>query len=231
MRLDKFLSNAGIGSRKEVRFLIREGRVKVENLIIKDPSFEVKENQKIYFDNKEVVPYHNVYIVMNKPSGFTSSKSEYERNIFEFINHPYLKKLHIVGRLDKDVEGLLILTNDGEFTHKVISPKSGIEKEYLVEIEGKLTNEMIELAKRGIRLKNGIRFAPAKIKELNEGIISITVTEGKFHEVKLIIRVIGLKHKKIKRIRIGKLRLDDFKLLPGEWIEVPFEKVRLTLEK
>ncbi|MDK2886411.1 MAG: rRNA pseudouridine516 synthase, partial [Thermosipho sp. (in: thermotogales)] len=102
MRLDRFLSNAGIGSRKEVKYIIKEKRVKVDNEIVVDPSFEVKENQKVFLDGQEVIPYHNVYIVMNKPAGFTSSKSEFERNVFEFINHPYLKKLHIVGRLDKD---------------------------------------------------------------------------------------------------------------------------------
>ena len=231
MRLDKFLSNAGVGSRKEVKYIIKEGRVLVDNEIVKDPSLEVGKNQKIFLDGKEITPYHNVYIVMNKPAGFTSSKSEFERNVFEFINHPYLKKLHIVGRLDKDVEGLLIITNDGDFTHKIISPKSKIEKEYLVEIIGTLTEEMVKIAEAGIKLKNGTKFAPAKIKKINEEVISITITEGKFHEIKLITTVIGLKYKKIKRIRIGKLKLSDFNLSPGEWIEVPFEKVRLAMEK
>lgn len=230
MRLDRFLSNAGIGSRKEVKYIIKEKRVMVDNEIVVDPSYEVKENQKVYLDGKEISPYHNVYIVMNKPAGFTSSKSEFERNVFEFINHPYLKKLHIVGRLDKDVEGLLIITNDGEFTHKIISPKSKIEKEYIVEVEGILKKEMIELAEKGIELKNGTKFAPAKIKLINEGVISIVITEGKFHEVKLITSFIGLKYKKIKRIRIGKLKLSDFNLLPGEWVEVSFEKIRLAME-
>ncbi|WP_073073684.1 pseudouridine synthase [Thermosipho atlanticus] len=231
MRLDKFLSNAGVGSRKKVKYLIKDGRVRVEGEIIKNPSFEVEENQKVYLDNDEIVPYHKVYIVMYKPAGFTSSKSEFERNIFEFINHPYLKKLHIVGRLDKDVRGLLLLTNDGEFTHKVISPKSKIEKEYLVRIEGKLTEEKIKMVERGIELKNGVKFAPAKIKKVNEDMISIIITEGKFHEVKLITKAIGLMYKEIVRIRIGKLKLEDFGLHPGEWVEVPYKKIRLALEK
>lgn len=231
MRLDKFLSNAGIGTRKEVKYIIKEGRVLVEDKVVKEPSFEVNKNQKVFLDGKEIIPYHNVYIIMNKPSGFTSSKSEFERNIFELINHPYLKKLHIVGRLDKDVEGLLIITNDGIFTHKIISPKSNIEKEYLVEIMGTLTEDMMKIAESGIKLKNGTKFAPAKIKKINEDVISITITEGKFHEIKLITNFIGLKYKKIKRIRIGNLKLSDFNLAPGEWIEVPFEKIRLAMEK
>ncbi|MBO8161004.1 MAG: rRNA pseudouridine synthase [Thermosipho sp. (in: Bacteria)] len=228
MRLDKFLSNAGIGSRKFVKKIIKEGRVKIGTQVIKDPAYEVK-NERVFFDNEEVEPYHNVYIALYKPSGYTSSKSEYERNIFEFIDHPYVDKLHIAGRLDKDVEGLLIITNDGEFTHKVISPRKKIEKEYLVEVDGKLTREMIEMAERGIVLNNGTKFASAKVTEIREGLISIVITEGKYHEIKLITKIMGLRYKRIKRIRIGKLKLEDLKLSPGEWKELPKEKVSLIL--
>ncbi|HCF37838.1 MAG TPA: rRNA pseudouridine synthase [Thermosipho africanus] len=230
MRLDKFLSNAKVGSRKQVKKLINEKRVKVNGSIVTKPEFNVDENDKVLVDDIEIIPHHNVYIVFNKPSGFTSSKSEYERNIFEFIDHPYLDELHIVGRLDKDVEGLILITNDGNFTHKVISPKSNVEKEYIVKIEGILTKEMIEIASNGITLNNGIKFKPAKITKIDDETISLVITEGKFHEVKLIVGFLGLKYKKIKRVRIGKLNLNDFNLNLGEWKEIDYNTAKKALE-
>ncbi|MBB6062320.1 16S rRNA pseudouridine516 synthase [Thermosipho japonicus] len=231
MRLDKFLSNAKVGSRKQVKKLIKEKRVKVNGNVVTKPEFNVGENDEVFVDDIEVIPHHNVYIVFNKPSGFTSSKSEYERNIFEFIDHPYLDELHIVGRLDKDVEGLILITNDGNFTHKVISPKSNVEKEYIVKTEGDLTKEMIEIARDGITLNNGIKFKPAKITKIDDETISLVITEGKFHEVKLIVSFLGLKYKKIKRIRIGNLYLNDFNLDLGEWKEIDYNTAKKTLEQ
>ncbi|QTA38318.1 rRNA pseudouridine synthase [Thermosipho ferrireducens] len=230
MRLDRFLSNAGIGSRKEVKKLIKCGRIKVNNKIIRHPAYYVNEEETVFLDDERVIPYHNVYIVMNKPEGFTCSKSEYEPNIFEFLIHPYLDKLHIAGRLDKDVEGLIIITNDGQFTHKVISPKSKVEKEYHVEVEGILTDKMINKVEKGIVLKNGMVFAPAKIKQLSDGMVSLVITEGKYHEVKYIIAAIGLVLKRMRRVRIGNLRLDEFNLKKGQWKEIPRKKALKALE-
>lgn len=231
MRLDKFLSNAKVGSRKIVKRIIKDGRVKVNNQVVTAPEFKVNEKDTVTVDDVKIIPHHKVYIVFNKPAGFTSSKSEYERNIFEFIDHPYLDELHIVGRLDKDVEGLLLITNDGEFTHKVITPKSDIEKEYIVKISGTLTQEMIEKAKNGIELDNGIIFKPAIISQIDDETISIVITEGKYHEVKLIVKNIGLDYEKIERVRIGKLCLSDFNLNKGEWIEIDYKTAKKALEK
>ncbi|ONN27160.1 RNA-binding protein S4 [Thermosipho affectus] len=230
MRLDKFLANAKVGSRKDVKKIIKAGIVSVNGIIIKNPEFKVNYNDIIKVNDQTITPYHKVYIIFNKPSGYTSSKSEYERNIFEFITHPYVENLHIAGRLDKDVEGLLLITNDGEFTHKVISPKYNVEKEYLVEINGMLTVEMIKKAKKGITLKNGRSFKPAIIKEIDNNLISIIITEGKYHEVKLLLKSLGLFYKKIERIRIGNLNLYDFNLKKGDWIEIDYKTAMKALE-
>ncbi|ABR30728.1 RNA-binding protein S4 [Thermosipho melanesiensis] len=230
MRLDKFLSNAKVGSRKEVKRLIKFGIVKINGEIITNVDFKVKENDIVTVNNTPITPYHNVYIIFNKPTGYTSSKSEFERNIFEFIDHPYVENLHIAGRLDKDVEGLLLITNDGIFTHKITSPKSKIEKEYIVKVDKEISDEMIQKAKDGIVLKNGTRFKPAIIKRLKDNFISITITEGKYHEIKLIVKFLGLSYKKIERIRIGKLKLEDFNLKRGEWSEIDYKTALKALE-
>ncbi len=219
IRLDKFLADAGVGSRKEVKELIKSKRVTVNDIIVIDPSTYVKENDVVRLDGEVVVGLRNVYIELNKPSGYISSATNDDGvSVLELIDHPFRKHLHIVGRLDKDVEGLLLITNDGNFTHKVTSPKKKIEKEYLV-----FSDETIELSKTKIQtVVDGLvlgdtTYAPAKVKQIEPNVVSIVITEGKFHEIKNISKFLGINYSRILRIRIGQLILDVEK---GKWREL-----------
>ncbi len=219
MRLDKFLADAGVGTRKEVKELIKKKRVSVNDNIVTDPSTHIDQNDIVRLDGEIIVGLRNVYIELNKPSGYISSTTNDDGvSVLELIDHPFRKHLHIVGRLDKDVEGLLLITNDGNYTHKVTSPKKRIEKEYLV-----FSNENIELSKTKIKtVEDGLTFgdttyAPAKVKQLELNMVSIVITEGRFHEIKNISKFLGINYSRILRIRIGQLILDVEK---GKWREL-----------
>jgi len=143
MRLDRYLSNSGLGTRKEVKKLIKQGRVTVNGRVVLDPDHPVSENDAVALDGETVKLHRKVYILFYKPSGYvTSTKDPHSETIMEFL--PPLKGIFPVGRLDKDAEGLLIITSDGDFAHRVISPKWSVEKEYIVKVEGEVTEDKIE---------------------------------------------------------------------------------------
>ncbi|AEH51293.1 pseudouridine synthase [Pseudothermotoga thermarum] len=226
MRLDRYLSNAKVGSRSYVKKLIREGLVKVNNVVVTDPSFEVKPEDKVFLEGNPVAPHRLVYLVFNKPAGYVSDRTDYEASIFDLIDHPYIDELHVAGRLDKDVEGMMILTNDGQFTHKLISPKYKIEKEYHVIFRGKIDQEKLSKAHQGVYI-DGEKFTPKKIEVISDNLLCIVLTEGKHHEVKKILKYLGVEYEKIKRVRIGKLSLQN--LEPGTFKELSEEEKQLLL--
>lgn len=224
VRLDRFLANAHVGTRSEVRRLIKSGAVTVSGVVVTDPSFKVYPRDEVEVEGKLVAPHRKVYIALNKPAGYVSTTSDREPSVLALINHPYISELHIAGRLDKDVEGLLILTNDGEFTHRLISPKSHVEKEYLIELDGEATVD--ERLKRrfesGIVLEDGTKTLPARIEAVGRDVVSITLVEGKYHQIKRMCKAVGLRWKRIVRVRIGCLLLEG--LGPGEWRELTTEE-------
>ena len=223
MRLDRYVSKSLGISRRESKRLILSGRVKVNGRVVKDPSFKV-ENGKIELDMEEVEkPKEKIYIMLNKPPGFLSSTSDVEPTVLDLIDHPRVEELHIAGRLDKDARGLLILTNDGDFTHKIISPRYGIEKEYIVRFEGNPKN--IEKLIEGVKSRGEILKAKC-VKLLNENTARIVLTEGKHHEIKRMFSAMGLKVKDIKRVRIGNLNLD---VEEGKWRELSEDEVRKVI--
>jgi len=227
MRLDRFLSNArGIG-RRQIKKIIRKGSVAVNNRVVKDPSFTVGNEDEVRLNGELITLKGKIYIALNKPSGYTCTTSDREPSVLNLVDHPYVSKLHIAGRLDKDVEGLVILTNDGNFTHRLISPKYHVEKEYHIEVEQNLTKEMIERAAAGIKFLN-YTFRPATVKQLERGLISLIITEGKYHQVKNMMRALGLDYLKITRVRIGPIRLGN--LRRSQWKELTEEQVSHLLE-
>ncbi|ACB09037.1 MAG TPA: rRNA pseudouridine synthase [Thermotoga sp.] len=229
MRLDRYLSNSGVGTRKEVKKLIKQGRVTVNGRVVLDPGHPVLENDAVALDG-EVVRFHKkVYILFYKPSGYvTSTKDPHSETIMEFL--PPLKGIFPVGRLDKDAEGLLIITNDGDFAHRVISPKWSVEKEYIVKVEGEVTEDKIEKLKNGVTLRDGF-FAKAKcVEKLSNDTLKIVITEGKYHQIKRMTAAVGLKTVHLKRTRIGGLVLpDDMK--PGEYRFLSEEEVKKVFER
>ncbi len=237
MRLDKFLSNYGIGSRSEVKNLLKKGLVKVNDIIIKNPSYKINPNKDIVsFNDKPIKFQENYYFMLNKPSGYITAKEDgYYPTVMEFFhNEPFFGKLFPVGRLDLDTEGLLIITSDGIFAHRIAHPKWEIEKEYFAKVKGNINNisskNLANFEKKGIYLEEDkYQTKPFKIKILeakeNESEILITVKEGKYHIVKKIMKQLGYPVKYLKRIRIGSLKLDE-NLKPGQYRHLTDDEIK-----
>lgn len=219
MRLDKFLAHSGFGTRSEVKKLIKEGLVKVNGRQAKSPDLKIDEDKDVVQVGEEIVKLQKwVYIMMNKPQGYVCSNDDpFSPTIFSLIpeNLKY-RNLHTVGRLDKDAEGLLIITNNGEYTHKVISPKKHIEKEYIVKLEKELNRKKMKVFEDGVVLDDGYKTLPAKYTIIDNFTISLTIHEGKYHQIKRMFESIGNRVVYLKRIRIGKLKLDE-NLNPGKY--------------
>ncbi len=223
MRIDKYISKALGISRREAKRLILSGRVSVNGSVVKDPSFKVEGRVEV--DGEEIErPREKIYIMLNKPPGFVSSTEDVEPTVLDLVNHPRTPELFPVGRLDKDARGLMILTNDGDFTHKVISPKRHVEKEYEVKIEGDVKKALDLL--NGVRLKDGEAKA-LKVEIVDEETVRVVVDEGRHHLIKRMFASIGLKIKDLKRTRIGGLELD---VEEGKWRELGEEEVERVLE-
>ena len=216
MRLDRFLANSGVGTRKEVKDILKKRKIKVNDDIISNGSIHVKENEDIVKYNDEVINYRPfVYIMMNKPDGVISATEDKEhKTVIDLLGNNYRTySLFPVGRLDKDTEGLMLLTNDGELAHKLISPKKDVEKKYYVEVSGELKNEHLEIVKEGVTLEDGYKCKPARLEILDtsEGNskANIFITEGKFHQVKRMMKSLGTTVTYLKRLSIGSLKLDE----------------------
>ncbi|WP_129408808.1 pseudouridine synthase [Marinitoga lauensis] len=218
-RLDKFLANAKIGSRSEVKKLIKSGLIKINGKTIKKIDFKVTKNDIVEFNGKKIEGHKLIYIIINKPIGYLSSTYDpRDKYILQLIDHKYKDELSIAGRLDKDAHGLLLLTNDGELIHKIISPKKNIYKTYEVKVSGNITKEKIKKLESGIQLKD-FKTKPAIVEKANENIIIIKISEGKFHQIKRMMKAVNLEVIDLKRTAIGKLQLPD-SLKEGEWIEI-----------
>ena len=196
--------------------LIKKRKIKVNDDIISNGSIHVKENEDIVKYNDEVINYRPfVYIMMNKPDGVISATEDKEhKTVIDLLGNNYRTySLFPVGRLDKDTEGLMLLTNDGELAHKLISPKKDVEKKYYVEVSGELKNEHLEIVKEGVTLEDGYKCKPARLEILDtsEGNskANIFITEGKFHQVKRMMKSLGTTVTYLKRLSIGSLKLDE----------------------
>ena len=227
-RLDKIVASAVSESRKNARGLILRGRVSVNSKTVTDIAFKVDAaNDEIMVDG-EVITYKKfVYIMINKPKGVLSASNDRSRETVIDLVKPEFPRdgLFPVGRLDKDTTGLLIITDDGEFGHTVISPKSKIEKEYIVTMDRPITDENISVLGQGVTLADGTVCRPAIVKKCSDANkISMTITEGKYHEIKRMLGVVGIGVNELSRIRIGKLRL-DVQLLQGQYRELSPKEV------
>ena len=234
-RLDKLLAHEGFGSRKDIRKLLRNCEVLVNGQRIYDAGFAVDaENDTISVDGEEINLHKNLYLMMNKPQHYVCSTKEGDHEtVFDLLDDslrtPYLQdKLHLVGRLDMDTEGLLLFTTDGELTHRLISPKSHISKTYLCGLEHPENSEhQAEIARAfeaGIEVgpednEQGFTAQPAQITWLDDSTAHLTIYEGKYHQVKRMFVAVGNKIAFLKRISMGRLELDS-NLKPGEYKEL-----------
>lgn len=241
-RLDKLLAHEGFGSRKDIRKLLRNCEVLVNGSRSYDPATQVDaENDTISVDGEEINLHKNLYLMMNKPRHYVCSTKEGDHEtVFDLLDDslrtPYLQdKLHLVGRLDMDTEGLLLFTTDGELTHRLISPKSHISKTYLCGLEHTETAEhqtaITAKFESGIEVgpednEQGFTAQPAQITWLNDTTAHLTIYEGKYHQVKRMFAAVGNKIVYLKRISMGQLQLDE-SLELGEYKELTESDLQL----
>lgn len=220
-RLDKILSSQGICSRKEAKSLVSKQKIKVNNEIIRRSDIKIDpDNDIIEVDGKQINYQKYVYIMMNKPKGILSASNDKRaKTVIDLLPTEFLRNnLFPAGRLDKDTTGLLIITDDGDFAHRMLSPKKNVYKLYTAKLDGVLTDKQAEILENGIEMNDGTVFKPAKVHfpDLsNRTIANIEICEGKFHQVKKMFAFVGLTVVELKRLRIGNLWLDE-NLVEGE---------------
>ena len=220
-RLDKILSEAGVASRKELKTIIRAGRVSVNGSVIKDPEQKFDETAaEITVDGVSVRKKGTVLLMMHKPAGYvTSTDDPRDPTVMQLLPEEYLKlDVKPVGRLDKETEGLLLFTNDGDLAHRIISPKAGVWKTYYAEHVGRAENEDVEAFRRGIVLKDGTQCLPAELEPLGDGKSLIRVQEGKYHQVRRMMASRDMTVQYLKRTGEGNLTLGT--LAKGEITEI-----------
>ena len=208
-RLDKVISNQTGYSRKEVKELLKNKRIKVNNEIVLKPEVKVdSKKDMISLDNKVLEIQKYVYLVLNKPKGYVSATEDnFDQTVLELVPDEYLhRNLFPAGRLDKDTTGLMILTDDGEFAHEILSPKKHVDKTYLVEIDKPLTEEMKDSFLKGIVLKDGV-CKPSILEILDTYHAKVTLTEGRYHEIKRMFGTFQTNVVELKRISMGKFSL------------------------
>lgn len=210
-RLDKYLSEAGVESRRKIKDVIRAGRVSVNGTVVKIPDQKLDETTAVVtLDGEEILRgSRRIVLMMNKPAGCVTAASDIkEKTVMDYLPKEY-KRLMPIGRLDKETEGLLLFTNDGYLAHRLISPKHGIEKTYYAEHEGSVTQEDIDIFARGCVLKDGTQCLPAVLEKLGEGKCLVRVCEGKYHQVRRMMASRHMPVTYLKRISEGTLALND----------------------
>lgn len=224
IRLDKYLSEMGVGTRQEVKKMIRKGQIKIDGCVVLKPEVKVDEiKQTVYVDDQPVIYEKYEYYLLNKPQGVISATEDScERTVLDLISSKKRRDLFPVGRLDKDTEGLLLITNDGGLAHRLLSPKKHVDKTYYAEVEGRVTEEIVRIFANGVNIGNEENeewTLPAKLNVLQSEVSSkvrLTIQEGKFHQVKRMFQAVGMKVTYLKRETMGPLVLDK-DLNPGEY--------------
>lgn len=231
IRLDKFLCEAGAGSRSEVKLLIKKGRVTINGAVAKAPETKVDEkNDQVTLDAQPLSYEKFVYYMLHKPAGVvTATRDNHEKTVMELLKDAPGKDLFPAGRLDKDTEGLLLITNDGALSHRLLSPAKHVDKTYLVRTKAPVTDEMRRRLEEGVDIGDEKPTLPAKTELTEDGGLLLTVTEGRFHQVKRMLSAVGNEVVYLKRLSMGPLVLDGA-LSKGEYRALtPEEKAALGI--
>ena len=233
IRLDKYLADMGIGTRQEVKKYMKQGRVTIDGEIVKKPETKVDtDKSKVCFDGKEVAYAQYEYYMLNKPVGVISATEDNRcETVIDLIESKKRKDLFPVGRLDKDTEGLLLITNDGALAHRLLSPKKHVDKCYFARVQGKVTEEDVKAFSKGVNIGTSEEeewtmpgeLVIVKSDEISE--IRLTIQEGKFHQVKRMFQAVGKEVIYLKRERMGTLVLDE-SLELGEYRELTDEELK-----
>lgn len=228
MHLDKYLIKSGYGTKEIVHKIIKENNVYVNSSLVNDFHYELNSNDKVIIDCKVKKYKEYRYIILNKPDGLvSSSKDDDNETIFSLLPEEYsLLHLNIVGRLDKDVKGLILLTNNNKLYKYLINPNNNIQKEYLVTFSGD-SNFIDQDVSKGVLLDNGYKTHPISLEFIEKDKAIIKINEGKFHEVKNIFLALHMKVVELKRLSIGPLKLGDLK--EKEYRELTKEEINSLL--
>lgn len=238
MRLDKYLADMGEGTRQEVKKYIRRGSVTVNGELVRSPERKVDERDQVCLDGRKVSYAAEEYFMLNKPAGVVSAtEDKRDRTVLDLIREKKRKDLFPVGRLDKDTEGLLLITNDGALSHRLLSPRHHVDKTYYVEVQGHVTEENRAAFQRGVNIgteEEPLVTMPARLEILEAGQslsrVRLTIREGKFHQVKRMFLSQGMEVSYLKRESMGSLRLDD-SLAPGEYRPLTEHEIKRLKEE
>lgn len=211
MRINKYIAHSGYTSRRKADELIFKGKVKLNGQTIKEPGIQVNDNDLVAIDGKVLSIEKKFYIKLYKPIGFiTSNFDPYnEKDLNDLVDID--KRFFAAGRLDKDSEGLLIITNDGEFTNNLIHPKFKLDKEYIVKVDSRLSKNQENEFENGLDIGNGEKTSDAKIEYLGNNVYKVIIHQGYNRQIRRMFKVLGKKVNSLKRIKIGKIYLSDLK--------------------
>ena len=242
IRLDKYLADSGFGTRSNVKLLVRSGSVLVNNQIVKDAGIRINtETDEVVVKGEKVCFEEFEYYMLNKPSGIiTATRDKKDRTVVELIKTSKRRDLFPVGRLDKDTEGLLLITNDGKLSYDLLSPGKHVAKRYLARVSGELMDEAAKMFSEGLDIGDELPTKPAKlnvlsvsdkqvpcedgVKAVKEYVTEVEITEGRYHQVKRMFEAVGAKVDYLKRLSMGSLVLDE-SLAPGEYRRLTDEEV------
>ena len=229
IRLDKYLADMGVGTRSEVKNFIRRGMVTVDGAAASRPEQKIQpERQTVMVNGSQVCYVEFEYYMLNKPAGVVSAVTDTrEKTVLDLLTGKKRKDLFPVGRLDKDTEGLLLITNDGELSHRLLSPSKHVDKTYFARIQGRATADDIRAFSEGIDIGDEKPALPAVLKILKTGDTSeveVIIQEGRFHQVKRMFEAVGKKVIYLKRLSMGSVVLDET-LPPGGYRELTKEEL------
>lgn len=214
MRLDKFLCDMQLGTRSQIKEAVKKGLVSVNGMPVRSPDHKLDEKRDTVVYMGQVLTYQNLYYYMlHKPAGVvTATKDNREPTVMGLLSDAVGKDLFPVGRLDKDTEGLLLITNDGDLAHRLLSPRKHVEKTYYAECSGMLTADGIAPLECGVDIGDETRTLPAKVRRISQSAdsyaLELTITEGRFHQVKRMVQAVGGSVTYLKRLSMGTLTLD-----------------------
>lgn len=234
IRLDKFLADAGVGTRSQVKDIVKKGRVSVNSVVVKKSDIKIdSEKDLVELDGKSLIYEEYEYFMLHKPAGVVSAtKDKTDKTVVELITENKRRDLFPVGRLDKDTEGLLIITNDGVLANNLLAPGKHVNKTYFARINGAVNEETIELFAKGIDIGDETPTLPAKLKLLNRTYkdnndvseIEITIVEGRYHQIKRMFKAVGMEVIYLKRMSMGPIALDS-KLPCGSYRRLTDEEI------
>nr|WP_294689978.1 pseudouridine synthase [uncultured Anaerostipes sp.] len=214
-RLDKFLCDSLNITRKEAKEAVKKGKVTINGEVVKKPECKLDaDDDQVEFEHQPVIFEQFHYLMLHKPQGVVSAtKDNHDKTVIDLIHEDFKDKLFPVGRLDKDTEGLLLLTDDGMLAHELLSPKKHVDKVYFAKVAGRFTEEEIKRFREGLDIGNGEKAKEAFLEILKAGEdqseVLITITEGKFHQVKRMAKAVGSEVLYLKRLSMGPLKLDE----------------------